>query len=81
MIMDTIQNISRTGGYILLAETFSINVSIIDINCKLQNCCLPPASHIFLLPLFMLLSNNDYGEEHHTSHVSEHEIIKFFRVI
>jgi hypothetical protein len=61
-IMDTVQYISRKVGYILLAETFSINVSIIDINCKSQDCSLPPASHIFLL-----VSNNDYGEEHHTS--------------
>jgi len=79
--MDTVQNISRTGGYITLAEIFSTIVSIIDINYKSQNCCLPPASHIFLLPLFMLLSNNNYGEEHHTSHISEHEIINFLRVI
>jgi len=34
-----------------------------------------------LLPLFILSSNNDYGEEHHTSHISEHEIINILIVI
>ena len=48
---------------------------------KLTGLLPSPASHISLLPLLFLLINNDYGEGHNTSHISEYEIINFLILI